>query len=97
MPVFSKCESVHVLEINSGHSTKLPMLVTLINALLHYQTSSNLFQNMTFSGHLHAVVGHFAGLGTIARRYLLKTRTVGRLLRVLLSHSGSVNLPPIIA
>lgn len=41
--------------------------------------------NVNFSTHLHSVVAHFAELGPEARRYLLKMRTLGRLLRTLLA------------
>ena len=61
--VYTRCERVHVFQLRSGHNQKLPMLVTLINSFLHYQTSEHLSQNVSFSQHLHAVVAHFASLG----------------------------------
>ena len=68
-------------------------MTSLINAFLHLQTSPYLQQYIVFTGHLHAVVSHFASLGAIARNYLLKTKTLNRLLRILLTHNGSANLP----
>ena len=37
---YSPCDSVQVISLKSGHSQKLPALVTLINAFLHFQTSN---------------------------------------------------------
>lgn len=53
-----------------------------------------MIQQVSFTAHLHAVVAHFASLGPIARHYLLKSRTLARLLRILLTHNNSApNLP----
>ena len=93
-PIYTRCERVHMLQIRSGHDQRLPLLVTLINAFLHYQTSPHLHANVSFSQHLHAVVAHFASLGPIARQYLLKTHTLSRLLRILLTYNNSASLPP---
>lgn len=83
------------LEVHSDHNLKLPALVTLINSFLHFQTSPLVDAHSVFTQHLHAVVAHFAGLGPVARNYLLKTRTLARLLRILLSYNNSQpNLPP---
>ena len=92
---YSPCDSVQVISLKSGHSQKLPALVTLINSFLHFQTSTYVHQNLIFSSHLQGVVAHFASLGPIARQYLLKTRTLARLLRYLLTYNNSApNLPP---
>ena len=91
--VYTRCERVHVFQLRSGHNQKLPMLVTLINSFLHYQTSAHLSANVSFSQHLHAVVAHFASLGPVARQYLLKMHTLSRLLRILLSYNSSATLP----
>ncbi len=65
----------------------------MINSFLHMQASSYTTTNISFSTHLHSVVAHFASLGPVARLYLLKTRTLGRLLRLLLTYNNSAQLP----
>ena len=71
------------------------MLVTLINAFIHFQHSGHLKANISTSTHLHAVVSHFAALGPASRHYMLKTRQLGRLLRLLLTYNNSApNLAP---
>ena len=71
-----------------GSKPELPMLIMFINSFLHYQGSPALLQNFAMSIHLHSVVYHFAELGPIARLYLLKTKTLGRLTRMLLQNNN---------
>jgi hypothetical protein len=47
----------------------------------------HLLNNFEFSSSLHAVIAHFADLGPEARLYLLKTKTLSRLLRILLQNT----------
>jgi len=49
----------------------------------------HLLSNFEFSSNLHAVIAHFADLGPEARLYLLKTKTLNRLLRILLQNTIS--------
>ena len=78
-----------MFKISSDHQPSLPSLIVLINAFLHYQTSEHLLLNFEFSSNLHAVIAHFARLGPETRLYLLKTRTLSRLLRLLLQNTIS--------
>lgn len=82
-PIYSQCERVNILEIKSCESG-VPILIPLINAFLHFQTSQDVLDNWHYTSNLHGVVSHFANLGPWARLYLLRTRTLSRLLRLLL-------------
>lgn len=88
-PVYSQSEKVEMFQLTSDHEQATPSLIILINSFLHYQTSLHLLQNFEFSSNLHAVIAHFASLGPEARLYLLKTRTLSRLLRLLLQNTIS--------
>lgn len=94
VPIYTRCDKVHFIQVKSGYDKGIPILVSLINSFLHFQTSPYMLSNISFSQHLHGVVAHFANLGRIARNYLLKTRTLPRLLRLLLTYNNSANLPP---
>ena len=80
-------------QVHSGSSPGLPLLVIIINAFLHIQSSSLLQSSVNFSHHLNAFIAHFASLGPVARLYLLKTRTFARQLKLLLTYNNSANLP----
>ena len=69
------------------------MLVVVINAFLHMQSSPILQSSFNFSHHLHAVITHFASLGPETRLYLLKCRTLARQLQILLRYNNSANVP----
>lgn len=89
VPVFSQSEKVEMFCLSSDHEQATPSLIILINSFLHYQTSEHLLQNFEFSSNMHAVIAHFASLGPETRLYLLKTRTLSRLLRMLLQNTIS--------
>ena len=66
----------------------------MINSFLHFQISENVLHNFDFSSSLHSVLSHFSDLGPEARLYLLKTKTLSRMLRLLLQNTitpGEVN------
>jgi hypothetical protein len=62
------------------------MLVIVMNAFLHFQISNELIQNFSISSSLHSVVSHFAELGSVARLYLLKMKTLNRLLKIVVQN-----------
>lgn len=62
------------------------MLIILINSFLHFQVSNELIQNFAISSSLHSVISHFCDLGPVARLYLLKMKTLNRLLKIVVQN-----------
>ena len=85
--IYTPSSYVDVFMMKHGSKPELPMLIVFINSFLHWQGSPELIHNFAMSIHLHSVVFHFAELGPIARLYLLKTKTLGRLTRLLLQNN----------
>jgi len=83
-PVISGCLSPEVITL-TGSTKELPMIVIFINSVLHLQTSKYYQQKSVFCAQFHQLLSHFAELGKGARLYLLKTKTLGRLLRTFLN------------
>lgn len=86
---YSPSVQIEVVTFNDSFPAKIPTLVPLVNALLHFQASSHLFERFLLTAQFHSLIGHFANLGPLARHYLLKTGTLGRLLRVLFINCNS--------
>ena len=62
------------------HSAKLPLLVMLINGFSHMATSQYALVNKTFIGQFYHIFYHFSCLGKEARHYMLRIKTLGRLM-----------------
>ena len=80
--VYSSCPKVRQVVLQKGVSKDLPMLIVLINSFLHFQVSNEMLQNFAISSIFQSVICHFSELGPVARLYLLKTKTLNRLLRI---------------
>jgi hypothetical protein len=52
----------------------------MINAFIHLNVSAHYFKNQALCGQFYQVFAHFAELGEQARSYLLKCKTVGRMI-----------------
>lgn len=84
--IYSPCKQVRVVTIKVNNTNnKLPMLVLLINSFLHLQVSKLAIHRILQCSMFHSVINHFAELGSIARLYLLKTKTMSRLLHIFLN------------
>jgi len=75
----SACPNPEVITLN-GSSAELPILIIFINSLLHLQSSKWMMDKLDFSSQFHQLLSHFAELGRGSRVYLLKCKTLGRLL-----------------
>ena len=73
----------------SHHNKALPVLVMFINSLIHLSVSSHVCRNLLLSAQFFQVFAHFAELGETANLYLLKSKTLGRLLDLMLNGDGS--------
>ena len=87
--------SVEGSEVNSGsseltvvkmkaHQNDLPKLVILFNSVTHITTSSYFLNNLRMTGIFWAIFSNFTYLGDEMRRYMLLTKTLGRLLNLFL-------------
>lgn len=61
------------------------MLILFINSLIHLSVSAHILRNLHLTGQFYQVFAHFAELGESSKLYLLKSKTLGRLLDVMLN------------
>lgn len=82
-PVFTSAEQVKIYRL-SGSTVELPTLIILINSFLHYQSSSQMHENLNFqvSAQFQRVICYFAELGPEAALYLLNTGCFNRFLNL---------------
>ena len=71
-PVFTQADSVKIYKM-SAVNTEIPVLIVMINSFIHYQGSSNFFENWVSSSQFQRVFSAFTDLGKAACLYLLKT------------------------
>lgn len=66
----------------------MPKLIVFINSAIHMSTSHYLLTKNKLCAAFWRVFDNFARLGTEARLYLLKTKTLGRFLDLFLNYSN---------
>jgi len=91
-PVITGCPNPEIITLTNS-TKELPMIIIFINSVLHLQTSKYYHQKAMFCAQFHQLLSHFAELGKGARLYLLKTKTLGRLLRTFLNGSVTTDEP----
>jgi len=82
-PINSLCSEVTLISLKN-HNQTLPITVVFINSFIHFSTSNHASKHHYMTGQFYMVFGHFAALGKVARLYLLKNKTLGRLLDIFL-------------
>jgi hypothetical protein len=66
----------------SHHNEKLPSLVIMMNSFMHLSASTHFFLQRQLTAQFTQVFAHFAEVGEGTRLYLLKNKTVGRMLDI---------------
>ena len=90
-PVPTRATEICLVNLPPNGNEKLPLLVILMNNLIHHTVSLNAFRNRDMLAHLHQVFSYFAELGETARLFLLKNQTVGRMLDFFYSEKSKFN------
>jgi hypothetical protein len=73
------CQNMNLF-VMSHHTKEVPVLIMFFNSFIHLNISPHYFRNSLLCGQFYQVFSRFAELGEQARLYMLRNRSVGRLL-----------------
>jgi hypothetical protein len=81
------CSGINLFTLTSY---SLPVTVVMLNSFIHLSVSHHCFTNHKLCGQFYQVFAHAAEVGEMIRLFLLKNRTVGRMLDLFYNGYGGI-------